>query len=176
MHPVSPLFLLALTGTQALRLVLHSLATAAARYGRYIEPLVSLSIDFYVRVFVRVRSGASEVKKLASKTAMYYVCTGCQAFHEQPLGRVVEKTHEKSGQVNLQFKTVGGPPTGTRCAECNSTLHLAGPMWSAPLHDKHFVGKVLEHLEANKTSYGTHQRMHGMLTVANQVGHTFIVV
>lgn len=51
---------------QALRLVLHSLATSAARYGRYIEPLLSLSIDFYVRIFVRVRSSPIEVKKLAS--------------------------------------------------------------------------------------------------------------
>jgi hypothetical protein len=50
---------------QALRLVLHSLATAAARYGRHIEPLVSLSIDFYVRVFVRVKTAPIQVKKLA---------------------------------------------------------------------------------------------------------------
>jgi tRNA (guanine26-N2/guanine27-N2)-dimethyltransferase len=154
-------------------LVLHSLATAAARYGRYIEPLVSLSIDFYVRVFVRVRTAPNEVKKLASKTAMYYVCTGCQAFHEQPLGRVIEKTNEKSGHVNVntQFKTAGGPPVGERCVECNSTMHVAGPMWSAPIHDRHFAGKVLEHLEANKESYGTYPRMRGMLTIANEVGH-----
>jgi tRNA G26 N,N-dimethylase Trm1 len=49
----------------ALRLVLGSLSNAAARYGRYITPLVSFSIDFYVRVFVRVDSKASEVKKTA---------------------------------------------------------------------------------------------------------------
>ncbi|KAH9926196.1 N2,N2-dimethylguanosine tRNA methyltransferase-domain-containing protein [Fomitopsis serialis] len=47
----------------ALRLVLHSLSTSATRYGRYIQPLLSLSIDFYVRVFVRVFSVPNEVKK-----------------------------------------------------------------------------------------------------------------
>jgi hypothetical protein len=59
-----------------------------------------------------------------SKTATYYVCTSCQSFYEQPLGRVIEKTNEKNGQVNLQFKTAGGPPTTNRCSECDSTLHV----------------------------------------------------
>ena len=48
---------------QALRLVLHALSTSASKYGRYIQPLLSLSIDFYVRVFVRVNTAPNEVKK-----------------------------------------------------------------------------------------------------------------
>jgi len=51
---------------KALRLVLHTLSTSASRYGRYIEPLLCLSIDFYVRLFVRVRSAPIEVKKALS--------------------------------------------------------------------------------------------------------------
>lgn len=51
---------------QALRLVLHSIAATAARYGRHIEPLLSLSIDFYVRLFIRVHTGPKEVKGLAA--------------------------------------------------------------------------------------------------------------
>lgn len=50
---------------QALRLVLHTISTSAARYGRYIQPLLSLSIDFYVRLFIRVQSAPIEVKKAA---------------------------------------------------------------------------------------------------------------
>ena len=49
---------------QALRLVLHTLATSAARYGRYIQPLLSLSIDFYVRLFVRVHTAPIDVKRV----------------------------------------------------------------------------------------------------------------
>ncbi|KAF5358340.1 hypothetical protein D9756_001542 [Leucocoprinus leucothites] len=152
----------------ALRLVLHSLSTAAARYGRYIEPVLSLSIDFYVRVFVRVWTGAMETKRALSKTANYYICSHCQAWYEQPLGRVVEKVHEKSGHVNYLFKTQAGPTVSEKCPECESTLHLAGPMWSGPLHDPGFVGRVLEHLEEHKDHYGTAPRMKGMLTLAKE--------
>ncbi|EPT06176.1 hypothetical protein FOMPIDRAFT_133734 [Fomitopsis schrenkii] len=152
----------------ALRLVLHALSTSATKYGRYIEPLLSLSIDFYVRVFVRVNTAPNEVKKALSKTSTYYVCSWCQAFHEQPLGKMVENVHAKSGNVNLHFKARTGPPVANKCPECNSPLHIAGPMWSGPIHDPAFVGKVLEHVEASADHYGTSARMKGMLTVAKE--------
>uniref|UniRef100_A0A672TAQ5 tRNA (guanine(26)-N(2))-dimethyltransferase n=1 Tax=Sinocyclocheilus grahami TaxID=75366 RepID=A0A672TAQ5_SINGR len=40
----------------ALRIILHSLDQRAAVYQRYIEPLLSVSVDFYIRVFVRVKT------------------------------------------------------------------------------------------------------------------------
>lgn len=49
------------------------------------------------------------------------------------------------------------------------STQMAGPMWSAPIHDREFVGKVLEHLETNESLYGTASRMKGMLTVAQEV-------
>ncbi|EJD53010.1 N2,N2-dimethylguanosine tRNA methyltransferase [Auricularia subglabra TFB-10046 SS5] len=152
----------------SLRLLLHALSTSAARYGRFIKPLLSLSIDFYIRVFVRVQTSPLEVKNLFSKTAVYYVCSGCQAFYEQPLGRVSEKVHESSGNVNLIYRTQPGPPTGGNCEHCGFTLHVAGPMWSGPLHDREFVGKVFEHTRENQAKFGTAPRMMGMLTLARE--------
>lgn len=46
----------------ALRILLQCIEAHANRYGRYIVPLISLSADFYVRVFVRVFSGAYKCK------------------------------------------------------------------------------------------------------------------
>ncbi|KAL9715182.1 RNA methyltransferase tRNA(m5U54)methyltransferase [Leucoagaricus gongylophorus] len=149
----------------ALRLVLHCLSTAAARYGRYIEPILSLSIDFYVRVFVRMWTGAIGTKKALSKTANYYICSHCQVWYEQPLGRM--KVHDQS-EKNVSFKVQAGPTVSEKCPECESTLHIAGPMWSGHLHDSDFVGRVLEHLEENKDHYGTAVRMKGMLTLAKE--------
>lgn len=51
---------------------------------------------------------------------------------------------------------------------------IAGPMWSAPLHDPEFVGKVLAHVEANKSLYGTATRMRGMLTLAKEAGFLLV--
>ncbi|KAG8917790.1 RNA methyltransferase tRNA(m5U54)methyltransferase [Tulasnella sp. 417] len=150
----------------ALRLVLHTLSTSAARYGRFITPVLSLSIDFYVRLFVKVRTAPVEVKKAMTKTAVYHVCQSCQAFTEEPLGRIVEK---KSGdKVNLLYKTTPSASSSDTCVECGGKLHVAGPMWSGPIHDPAFVKKVLEHVNENSSNYGTNARMKGMLTVASE--------
>lgn len=66
---------------QGLRLLLHAIQQAASRHDKVIEPLLSLSIDFYARVFVRVRTSASGVKRIASRLAIVYSCTGCQVWH-----------------------------------------------------------------------------------------------
>ncbi|KAI0703622.1 N2,N2-dimethylguanosine tRNA methyltransferase [Cytidiella melzeri] len=152
----------------ALRLVLHTISTSAARYGRYIQPLLSLSIDFYVRLFIRVSTSPIEVKRLASKTSTYYVCSHCQSFYEQPLGKTVTTTHEGNGLTIHNFKVHSGPPVADRCVECNSVLHVAGPMWNGPIHEKDFVSKVLGHVEHHEGKYGTAPRMKGMLTVAKE--------
>ncbi|KIK57785.1 hypothetical protein GYMLUDRAFT_45975 [Collybiopsis luxurians FD-317 M1] len=155
----------------ALRLVLHAVSTSASRYGRYIEPLLSLSIDFYVRLFIRINSSPFQVKKALTKTSSYYVCTSCQSFYEQPMGRVVEKMGAKDN-INSIFKTQPGPPVGNKCPECDSNLHIAGPMWSGPIHNTEFVSQVLAHTETRKDQYGTAVRMQGMLTVAKEELHT----
>ncbi|KAI0341600.1 N2,N2-dimethylguanosine tRNA methyltransferase [Trametopsis cervina] len=152
----------------ALRLVLHTISTSAARYGRYIQPLLSLSIDFYVRLFIRVSSSPLEVKRLSSKNSTYYVCSHCQSFYDQPLGRTVATVHEGTGAVNHSFKIQAGPPVSDRCPECNSALHIAGPMWNGPIHDKEFVSRVLQHVQDDEQKYGTSPRMKGMLTVAKE--------
>ncbi|KDQ12338.1 hypothetical protein BOTBODRAFT_34632 [Botryobasidium botryosum FD-172 SS1] len=152
----------------ALRLVLHSISTTAAKYGRFIEPILSLSIDFYVRLFIKVRAAPIEVKKAASKTSLYYICTGCQSFHAQPLGKVVEKVHEATGNTNHLYKTQAGPPISSDCPECGNPFHVAGPMWSGPLHSKEFAVKLLEHIEKDPKKYGTSPRMKGMVTVASE--------
>ncbi|KAF9464736.1 tRNA methyltransferase [Collybia nuda] len=156
----------------ALRLVLHTISTSASRYGRYIEPLLSLSIDFYVRIFVRIKSGPLEVKKALTKTSTYHICSTCQSFFEQPLGKIVDKRHELSGNVNHLFKIQHGPLVTEQCPHCNSALHVAGPMWSGPIHNTDFVARVLEDLELNQDKYGTATRMKGMLTVAKEELHT----
>lgn len=58
---------------QALRIILHSLDQRAGVYQRYIQPLLSVSADFYIRVFVRVFTGQATVKNSA-RYAHLHVC------------------------------------------------------------------------------------------------------
>ena len=73
----------------ALRILLNAINSAANRHKRYIVPILSLSVDFYVRVFVRVFSGAAEANRAALEKSYIYKCVGCCAFHEQPISRSI---------------------------------------------------------------------------------------
>ncbi|RSH79757.1 RNA methyltransferase tRNA(m5U54)methyltransferase [Apiotrichum porosum] len=152
----------------ALRLVLNSLAQAAARYGRHVTPLISLSIDFYVRLFVRIDTRAVEVKRLASKTGIVYACNYCQTPAVQPFGRIMEREGKK-GNTNILYRHAqNNAGSSGRCDECGSHQHIAGPMWLGPLHDKDFIGRVLKSIEGQQANYGTWARMHGMLSLAQE--------
>ena len=150
-----------------LRLILYAIATTAARYGIAIEPLLSLSIDFYARVFVRVHKSPSEVKFLASKTMAVYQCdSGCGSWSTQFLAQAKGK-EARNGDIFYKFTSALGPSAGRECEHCGFRTHLAGPMWGGALHNPYFVQRILDMLPGldNKV-YQTIPRIEGMLSLA----------
>lgn len=150
-----------------LRLILHAIATSAARYGLAIEPLLSLSIDFYARVFVRVRNSPAEVKFLAGKTMVVYNCDeGCGAWTTQLLAHNRLKKDKKNNSF-YKHHLAQAPSTSELCEHCGLKTHLAGPMWAGPLHNPHFIERVLDGLPSlDKKTYATIPRLEGMLSLA----------
>ncbi|XP_031417784.1 tRNA (guanine(26)-N(2))-dimethyltransferase isoform X2 [Clupea harengus] len=146
----------------ALRVILHSLDQRANVYQRYIEPLLSASVDFYIRVFVRVRTGQATVKNSASKQALVYNCVGCGAFHLQRMGK--RMSHGK----NMKYSAAIGPPVGTSCEHCGQRHQLGGPIWADPIHDIEFVQKVLSAVSTNPSRFGTSKRIEGMLSMMTE--------
>ncbi|AOA62703.1 tRNA methyltransferase [Komagataella phaffii] len=153
------------THESALRLVLSMIASTAAKYKKTIEPMLSLSIDFYVRLFIRVKTSPIKVKEHASTTMINYHCSGCGTTYDQPLGKKTQD--EKTGRY--KFTMARGPPVGEKCTFCHKTMHLAGPMWAGQLHNKTFIDKSLQISKSlDKDVYGTTDRIEGMLTLAKQ--------
>jgi len=151
-----------------LRLILHAIASSAARYGLAVEPLLSLSIDFYARVFVRIHKSPADVKFLAGKTMMVYNCdNGCGAWNTQMLARN-KLAPNKSGKGYFWKHVFGIAPTiGENCSHCDSKTHMAGPMYAGPLHSPKFIKRILDGLPGlSKDTYQTYDRIEGMLTVA----------
>ena len=65
----------------------HAVAPAQPSPSR--AQVVSLSIDFYIRVFVRVYTSAAETKNAATKLAYVYQSQGCESFYLQRVARKV---------------------------------------------------------------------------------------
>jgi len=146
----------------ALRIILSTISSHAARYKRYIVPMVSCSIDFYSRVFVRVYTSALEVKKAGSKLSTVYSCTGCGSYTLSPLLKVTENGN------SVKYKPGTGPPVGMTCDQCNKPYQIGGPVWSDPIHDVDFVKAVVDDINKAKDKYGTFTRMNGLLSVISE--------
>lgn len=143
----------------ALRILLQSINSHAVRYSKYIVPVLSLSIDFYFRVFVLVFDGQMKAKASLSHIGFYYICHGCNSFFQQDFG--------KSSPTNGNVKFVpGNDHMPSTCTNCATRLKIAGPAWTGPLHDTKFVSQVIEHIEMPEAQYGTKSRILGMLNLA----------
>lgn len=150
-----------------LRLIINSIASAAAKYGLAIEPLLSLSIDFYARVFVRVRKSAADVKFLAGKTMLVYCCdSGCGAWSMNLIGRNTKQLG-KGGNEWYKHSIEQAPRADRLCEHCGSKTHIGGPMWAGPLHNAAFIETILDDLDSlDDKVYETKPRIEGMLTTA----------
>lgn len=151
-----------------LRLILHAIESAAARYGLAMEPLLSLSIDFYIRVFVRIRKSPASVKFQAGKSMIAYNCdSGCGAWATQMLAKNKSAPNKKGGGTFYKHVIASGPPSDRHCAHCGSLMHISGPMYGGRLHSPDFVRRVLTEVsEAPRAVYGTLDRIEGMLQTA----------
>jgi tRNA (guanine26-N2/guanine27-N2)-dimethyltransferase len=140
----------------ALRVILHSIATAAAKYGREIRPLLSCSIDFYVRVFVQVFDSPARAKLHASRTGLVHQCGQCEAFYIQPLGEASEEEQkkQKGKQAGISADSVAAKAVkfrparvitpGTVCDECSEGRYkVGGPLYISPIFDPGFVERCL---------------------------------
>jgi tRNA (guanine26-N2/guanine27-N2)-dimethyltransferase len=151
-----------------LRLILHSIATSAARYGLAIEPLLSLSIDFYARVFVRIHKSPADVKFLAGKTMVVYNCDqGCGAWTTQMVSKNKLAQNKSGNGYFWKHVFEQAPSTSEKCVHCGMKTHMAGPMYAGPLHSPEFIKKILDGLSSvSKDTYQTTERIEGMLSMA----------
>ncbi|KAF3939736.1 hypothetical protein ABW19_dt0208243 [Dactylella cylindrospora] len=151
-----------------LRMVLMSIATTAGKYGLHIEPLLSLSIDYYCRVFIRVRRSPENVKRLASKSMVVVNCdSGCGSWKVQELGTMKQRVGKDPSNPNYKYGVAQATDSG-HCEFCGFKMHLAGPMWSDPIHSASFINHLLSNVLNNETvkAYGTLGRITGMLKIA----------
>jgi len=125
----------------AIRIVLATLERKANVYGRFIVPILSVQMDFYLRVFVRVYTSKAEIKKSAAKMGLVVQSTGCDSFYIQPLAKEVNNVH-KCPSVDVP----------SVCPETGEAMRIAGPIWTKPIHNPEFVKCLLDMFKGDEKS------------------------
>lgn len=122
----------------ALRTLLSFISRTAAREGAGIEPIVSVSVDFYVRIFIRVIKNNKSARSAIEKNSNFLICT-CLNFKEVKLLKM--------------------PEFSSLCNICNKRMKLCGPFWNSNLHTKSFVENMILNIDEHK------KRMLGILKI-----------
>ncbi|KAL5582090.1 hypothetical protein UlMin_014532 [Ulmus minor] len=146
----------------ALRILLACIESHANRYKRYIVPVLSVQMDFYVRVFVRIYSSASAMKNTPLKLSYVYQCIGCDSFHLQSIGRTVAKNN------SVRYLPGFGPVVPQECTDCGKKFNMGGPIWSAPIHDQEWVASILADVKSMKDRYPAYDRISAVLTTISE--------
>ncbi|PIA29292.1 hypothetical protein AQUCO_06100065v1 [Aquilegia coerulea] len=147
----------------ALRILLACIESHANRYKRYIVPILSVQMDFYVRVFVRIFTSASAMKNTPLKLSYVYQCVGCDSFHLQCLARTVSKTNN-----SVRYLPGYGPVVPQECSDCGKKFNVGGPIWSAPIHDQEWVSSILSNVKSMKERYPAYDRISAVLTTVSE--------
>lgn len=76
------------------------------------------------------------------KVSHVFACTGCHSLHLQPLAKKIAngnsvKYTPKTFDVSLVNRD-------GKCVHCKQSVHMAGPIYSAPIHNHQFVNRLLE--------------------------------
>ncbi|KAL0279521.1 UNVERIFIED_CONTAM: hypothetical protein PYX00_001059 [Menopon gallinae] len=145
----------------ALRVVLYCIQSYASKHKKYIEPMISISVDFYVRVIVRIFTSAQKCKEITSKLSMLYNCTGCGTMNLQPLGIVNVSCDEN--QTKRSYKLPPAPVVDKLCSHCNGKHQLGGPIWTGNLHDLDFLKETISVVESKDLK--TKNRLIGVLNM-----------
>jgi tRNA (guanine26-N2/guanine27-N2)-dimethyltransferase len=145
----------------AVRILLQSTASSAARYGRSIKPILSVGMNFYVRVFVEVYKDKAAVHKHSLNIGSVYQSTQCPSFQVAAAGQL-------GGKKNTVFQP-GRPPVGA-CSETGAAFKIGGPFWLGPLHDTTVVKEALQRLGSKDEKVvpamkwiATQERLRGLL-------------
>lgn len=104
----------------------YALQGHANRYKRHIVPVLSLSVDFYVRVFVRIYTSPAAVKDCGSKLMYVYQSQGCDSFYAQRVGRKVGPIHCILLFLHCAFASLSVTNTSQQSAITVTNIALCG--------------------------------------------------
>lgn len=109
-----------------IRVLLSFISRISSKYEYSIIPIVSFSVDYYLRVIIKVKKGHS---KNVLKTNSYFLQCQC--------GNIID-----IGLLNCILKS--------DCDYCQSKMKLYGPFWNDVLHDVIIIDKILKNIVENK--------------------------
>jgi tRNA (guanine26-N2/guanine27-N2)-dimethyltransferase len=130
------------THETAARILIGAVVQSAARHERASIPIVTASVDHFVKILFSIKKGRGPANTAMSKLGYSYTCESCQEIYY------------KEGMIN-------------HVITCCGTIHTAGPLWTGDLFDPQWCQTALDTLDTderdNTSSLPTSRRIRKIL-------------
>ena len=123
-----------------LRIAMATLQRSAGIQNKSVQPLLCVQSDFYLRLFVRVRTSRRECWGSMTSTGMQFYCKGCGNQHVQVFGQYKKKDKYQARPRKFELESA-------KCESCGGKFSMTGPMYTDKLYEPGFVQKMLSVLE-----------------------------
>lgn len=123
-----------------LRVALATLQRCANIQNKSVEPLLCVQSDFYIRLFVRVRTSRQKCWGSMASTGLQFYCKDCGNQHIEVFGEFSKK-HPKQARPK-KFELQSG-----KCENCGGNFSMTGPIYTDKLYDPEFVQQMLDVLD-----------------------------
>ncbi len=111
------------------RILIYFLAKIANLYELYIEPVISISANHFVRVFLHIRKGILGVNSNIRNFGYYLFCKSC-------LHRSVSKIEYDKSKI-----------MDNSCPNCGQQMVRSGLLWMGKLHHPYYIERLKTQIE-----------------------------
>ena len=133
----------------ALRLLLGYVARCAAKQKQGIRPMLSLSVDHYVRLFVQTYYSPIEASLVSSNIGHVFRCTDCLTIRTQPVLQHVHNEKKGSDKVTSHMHHLS--MISHACDHCGGAMKMYGPMWLGNLHQQELLDSLQKTMDTINT-------------------------
>lgn len=112
----------------ALRAALSTVSRIAGFYECGITPILSLSIGFYIRIFVKIEKKIKIAKETSEKCGYFLTCR---------CGYNIEILYQYKKEI-------------LNCPICSKNLSFCGPLWKDKLHDIEFINQLENKIQCKR--------------------------
>ena len=126
--------------SMSLRVLLNNISRVAASLGCGIEPLVSISVDYYVRLAVRVKRSPVAAKQAFTNNSYVLLCTNCGGYRCVCLENSLLKDEGDVCAINIQNRLLDTPTnnyTSTNNYKCQ--YRVVGPLFVSSIQCPTFL-------------------------------------
>lgn len=132
--------------SMSLKILLNHISKIASIEGCAIEPLISISVDYYIRIGIRVIRNLPDARKSYLKNEFIGFCTNCGDYKKIPFNSILKFNEKYLCGLNIQHLLIKNK------TEFKCKYRICGPFWTDKIQNYEFLKIMNDSIKSDSSS------------------------